>query len=119
MNEPAIFDCHLIRVTPDHSIADPYYLTCYFLSERARNDLIARSKMTTMTTINQNNLIDSLVPIPYLSEQKEIADILKSCDRKIQALEKEISLIDELFHATLEELMTGKLSTQNLIPQEN
>ncbi|PPJ65223.1 restriction endonuclease subunit S [Cuspidothrix issatschenkoi] len=117
LHEPAIFDCHLIRVIPDQSISDNYYLTCYFLSERARNDLIARSKMTTMTTINQNNLIDSLVPIPSLPEQKEIAHILKSCDTKIQALEKEISLTDELFHATLEELMTGKLSTKNLIAQ--
>jgi type I restriction enzyme S subunit len=52
-------------------------------------------------------------PLPKYSEQIEIAHILKLCDRKIQALEKEISLIDELFHATLEELMTGRLTTTN------
>lgn len=71
---------------------------------------------------NQTNLNSMIIksmdiPLPIYEEQKEIADILKSCDRKIQALEKEISLTDELFHATLEELMTGKLSTKNLIAQ--
>ncbi|MEH2397478.1 restriction endonuclease subunit S [Nostoc sp.] len=47
-------------------------------------------------------------------EQIYITDILKNCDRKIQALEKEIALTDELFHAMLEQLMTGKISTQSL-----
>ncbi|WP_373525054.1 restriction endonuclease subunit S [Nostoc sp.] len=54
------------------------------------------------------------IPLPYILEQHEIANILKACDRKIQALEKEITLIDELFHAMLEQLMTGKISTQPL-----
>ncbi len=66
--------------------------------------------------INLNSMIIKSmdIPLPVFDEQKEIADILKLCDRKIQALEKEISLTDELFHAMLEELMTGKISTRAL-----
>ncbi|MEH2260364.1 restriction endonuclease subunit S [Nostoc sp.] len=51
--EPAIFDCHIIKISPIKEIAHSLYLAFYFLSESARNDLIARSKTTTMTTINQ------------------------------------------------------------------
>ncbi|MEH2260365.1 restriction endonuclease subunit S [Nostoc sp.] len=54
------------------------------------------------------------IPLSKKEEQQEIATILKACDRKIQALEKEIALTDELFHAMLEQLMTGKISTQPL-----
>lgn|GEM_PF-943241 len=53
------------------------------------------------------------IALPSPEEQVYSIEILKLCDRKIQALEKEISLIDELFHATLEELMTGRLTTTN------
>ncbi|MEH1793044.1 hypothetical protein [Nostoc sp.] len=54
------------------------------------------------------------MPIPSIDEQHEIIGTLQACDRKIQALEKELTLIDELFHAMLEQLMTGKISTQPL-----
>ncbi|MBN4002676.1 restriction endonuclease subunit S [Nostoc sp. LPT] len=54
------------------------------------------------------------IPLPKIKEQQLIAITLKACDRKIQALEKEIALTDELFHAMLEQLMTGKISTQPL-----
>jgi type I restriction enzyme S subunit len=66
---------------------------------------------------NLNSILIKSIPValPVFDEQKNISISLKSCDRKIQALEKEISLIDELFHAMLEDLMTGKLSTQPLI----
>ncbi|BAZ84164.1 restriction endonuclease subunit S domain-containing protein [Dolichospermum compactum] len=68
-----------------------------------------------LLTLNRNIVHPVLFPLPKEEEQKEIADILKSGDTKIQALEKEISLTDELFQAALEKLMTGKLSTQPLI----
>lgn len=90
------------------------YLLQYNISQIYR---IALSGGSTFPNIGSRQLKD--YPVMYINqaEQKEIADILKSCDTKIQALEKEISLTDELFHATLEELMTGKLSTKNLIAQ--
>ena len=37
-------------------------------------------------------------------------DILSACDAKIAALERESALLDELFRALLEELMTGRVS---------
>lgn len=65
-------------------------------------------------TLNRNTVHAMTIAYPKKEEQQEIAAILKGCDRKIQALEKELTLIDELFHAMLEQLMTGKISTQPL-----
>jgi type I restriction enzyme, S subunit len=64
---------------------------------------------------NQKNLNSALVrSIPILlptpAEQTEIAEVLCSCDTKVNALETEELLLDELFKSMLEELMTGRLS---------
>ncbi len=56
-----------------------------------------------------------LIPLPPLSEQSVIAETLQAFDIKIAALKKEVEHIDELFHAMLEELMTGQRSAVALI----
>jgi type I restriction enzyme S subunit len=71
---------------------------------------------------NQKNLNAQLVgsiqiPIPTLEEQEAICRPLVALDAKLSALERECSLLDELFQATLEELMTGRLSTVPLIEE--
>ena len=58
------------------------------------------------------------IQCPSLDEQRAIAKILLSFDTKIAALEQEVELIDELFHAMLEELMTGQRSAVPLIDTE-
>lgn len=56
--------------------------------------------------------------LPPLNEQQMISSVLWTFDRKIAALEREVELIDELFHAMLEELMTGQCSALRLTEQE-
>ena len=48
--------------------------------------------------------------LPPPSEQLMISSVLRACDKKIAALEQETERLDELFHAMLDELMTGKRS---------
>lgn len=72
---------------------------------------------------NQQNLNIALVrsipiKLPKINEQEKIAYILKAVDNKIIALEKEITFLEELFHAMLEELMTGRLLATSLIDVE-
>lgn len=52
------------------------------------------------------------VLLPPKNEQQEIAALLRACDTKIAALEREAALLDELFRAMLEELMSGRLSVR-------
>ena len=60
-----------------------------------------------------------VLPLPHLSKQQQIAEILQSCDTKITALEQEAQHLDELFHAMLDELMTGQRSAVPLIDTES
>lgn len=62
---------------------------------------------------NQKNLNAILIrsiqiACPPLFEQRAIAEVLRACDEKIAALEREAAAHDELFKALLEELMTAK-----------
>ena len=53
--------------------------------------------------------------LPLNEEQQEIAEILQAFDKKIATLEQEATHIDELFHAMLDELMTGQRSAVPLL----
>ncbi len=53
--------------------------------------------------------------LPLLPEQRAITKVLQAIDKKITALEQEVEHLDELFHAMLDELMTGQRSTVPLI----
>ena len=57
--------------------------------------------------------------LPLNEEQQEIPEILQACDTKIAALEQEAEQLDELFHAILDELMTGQRSAVSLIDVES
>lgn len=49
-------------------------------------------------------------PCPTTDEAQELGAILAACDAKLQALSYEIALLEEVFRAMLEELMSGRLS---------
>jgi len=117
-DEPAIFDCHLIRVSPDTQKIDPLFLTYYFLSEHGKEDLIARSKTTTMTTINQSILLQSRIPTPSLSEQQEIARILQAVNKKIEAEENRKRALETQFKTLLHYLMMGKIRVKPEVASE-
>jgi type I restriction enzyme S subunit len=57
------------------------------------------------------------IPIPSFEEQSAIAALLLACETMCRSLEKEVVLLDELFNAILEELMTGRLSAMPLIEE--
>ncbi len=56
-----------------------------------------------------------LIPLPSIEEQKEISELLMSCDLKITALESELALLNELLNAMIDALTAGLLSVSTLI----
>lgn len=110
----ALFDCHLIRVRLKQSRLNPIYLASYWASATGQNELIRRSKTTTMTTINQKSLAEALIPIPLKEEQEEIADVHQSMQAGIDIHESKKSDLQDLFKTTLERLMTGEIRTVDL-----
>lgn len=119
LNEPAIFDCHLMRISPDITRVYPLYLAYYFLSHIGKRDLIARSKTTTMTTINQNALAKSIVPLPPLPEQHTIAHILQTVQQTIQTRRKELEFERERKAALMQHLFTYGVSKRSGVLEQS
>jgi len=103
-----------IRLAPH---VNPAFVS-YYLSTRPGQAQVMGSQFgTTRQGLNYGNVRAFRIPIPSLEEQREISDALLACDSKISALQKEDALLDELFRAMLEELMSGRLTAVSLIEE--
>ena len=101
---------HVLKVTD----INQFFLEYYFNSI----DLSPYLTGTTRPKLNKASLLGIPIPRPSRVEADEIALVLGSCDTKIAALEQEAGHLDELFHAMLDELMTGQRSTAPLLESE-
>jgi type I restriction enzyme, S subunit len=87
----------------------------YWLSTVAVQNLIERRKSgTSIPVINLSVVRNLPVLVPSLQEQVEMLNLLEAADCKISALEAEGRALGELFHALLEELMSGQLSAAGI-----
>jgi len=86
---------------------DKRFLCHFLLSQPFVGQAISFQDRTGIPKINRVQLGSILLVKPSLPEQESIAEVLTACDAKIAALERESALLDELFRALLEELMTG------------
>ena len=102
-------------IKPKSDIIDSGFLLYVLQSEKGQTEINRKSAQSTMRFIGVQKISTVCIPFPSLSEQAEIAEILQAFDKKITALEQEIARLNELFHAMLGELMTGKRSAVPLI----
>jgi len=111
-----VFASYLIRVIPDKDRLSPAFLSRYFNWRRTQDRLKGlASRAVSQSNISAGKLKSFAIAVSPLEEQQELATLFNVCDAKIAALEREIALLDELFRALLEELMTGGLSAVPLI----
>ncbi|MDE0041757.1 MAG: restriction endonuclease subunit S [Candidatus Poribacteria bacterium] len=113
----AVFASYLIRVRTKENLL-PDFLAQYFRTNGYWKQINQSKGGRLKGGVNIPILSRLVLPLPRLSEQQEIAKIFQACDTKIAALEREIGRLDELFHAMLEELMTGQRSAVPLIDVE-
>jgi len=110
----AVFASYLIRVRAKDTL-HPSFLG-YLLQTKGYWQQIVQTKGGRLKGGVNIPILQGLdLPLPSLPEQLQIAGILQACDAKIAALEGENSLLDELFRALLEELMTGRLSVAEML----
>jgi type I restriction enzyme S subunit len=107
---------HLIRARLNPLKAAPEWIMYYLNSEGGRAQLLGRAKTSSgLHSINSRLIAGLRIPLPPRDEQDNMSYLLRSCDEVITGLERESILLDELFYALLEELMTGRLSAVPLI----
>jgi len=74
-----------------------------------REDLKAQRYGGAQPNLSQRAIRSFEVPLPPLPEQREIARILQTVDRKIEAEEARKEALDALFRSLLHHLMTAKI----------
>ena len=114
----AVFASYLIRVRTKDGLV-PNFLAQYFRTTSYWSQINQRKGGRLKGGVNIPILSRLMLPLPRLSEQQEIAEILQACDDKNVALEQETIRLDELFHTMLKELMTGQRSAVPLIDAES
>jgi type I restriction enzyme S subunit len=115
-----VFASYLIRLVTDVQRLNSYFLNFYFNWEATQTRLKRLSfRGAGQSNISASKLKMFKIPLPSLLEQQRIAEALRAFDTKIAALEQEAERLDELFHAMLDELMTGKRSAVSLIDAES
>ena len=108
----ALFASYLIRakVRPDHVV--PNFAAAFFGSELGTSIVAGRAISASDGKFNLNTAaIDSLIlPLPpTLSEQSEIVAVLDAIDRKIDLHQRKRAVLEELFKALLNKLMTREI----------
>ena len=109
----------VIPIREIEGVSDISYLFYYLLLPNVRISLAGKMQGTTgRQRLSKEALVNLQTPLPPLPEQRAIASIFQAIDEKTAALEKEVEHLNELFHAMLDELMTGQRSARvaSLVP---
>ena len=96
----------------------PRFLVYLLHTEVFVNHAVATSTGISHPRTSWDSLEKFTFALPPLSEQHAIAAVFQAIDKKTAALEREVEHLDELFHAMLDELMTGQRSAVPLIDTE-
>ena len=119
---PTPFGIATTEVIPTREVvgvSNKFYLFYYLLLSEVRTLLAGKMQGTTGRQRLSKQTLSSLeIPLPPLPEQGAIAKVFQAIDEKTATLEQEVVHLEELFHAMLDELMTGKRSAVSLIDSE-
>lgn len=85
------------------------YLAYVLLSEMSQDQFRNKTRGTTIKGIPRKDLKNILIPLPPLEEQKQIAHILSTVDKKIEIEQRKKQLLKELFKTMLHKLMRGEI----------
>jgi type I restriction enzyme, S subunit len=104
----------LVIVRPKQDIVLSAFLSRFFNSESGCSQALRSSTGLAQQHLNVGAVKRTLVPIPHTDEQKEIAAILQTIDRKISVHERKRDAFSDLFHTLLNQLMTAQIRVDKL-----
>ena len=73
---------------------------------------------STRTKLNQEQMCSIRLPLPPLPEQKQIAEILISVDKKLELLREKKKTLEQLKKGLMNDLLTGRRRVKVEPPKE-
>ena len=90
VNEPTVFESHLIRVRIDESVANPVFVYYFFNSPFGHKYIMTIVEQVAAAGLRASDLVKLKVPCPNIEIQNKSAYLLKMIDDKI-ALNQQIN----------------------------
>lgn len=94
----------IMNIIPNSEKVDLEYLYQFLLDLKNKIDKFI--DQTTQKNLNAQKVKNFLIPLPPLEEQKKIADILSTVDKKIAFVEENINATEELKKGLIQKLLT-------------
>jgi type I restriction enzyme, S subunit len=99
----------LALISPNQDKVNSEFLYWALQSEAVQIEIMSNAPQSTMKFIGTQKIAKVKIPLPDLSEQSEIAEILDAVRRKIIATKRKKALLEELFRTLLHHLMTAQI----------
>ncbi len=103
----AVYSGFIIRFRDNHYLDLNYKVHCFY-EQGFRNRLLAKSTISANININQVALNSLQLPIPPISEQQKIAEILSTWDYAIANCKTTINSIRDRNKGLAQQLLSGK-----------
>ena len=112
---PCLYQNHLHRLRPlQKDIFPRFYMYWMQVAHLYLGIYAGTGNITTIPNLSQSRLRLFLLPKPSFDEQKEIANILSSIDKKLTQSEARKQTLQALFKTMLNQLMIGKIRVKDL-----
>lgn len=105
----ALFECHVIRVSPDQERVEPRFLNFVLRVPSQRQKLFRFAKTVTMTTIDQDGLLKVSVPVPPVELQRKFCAHLTAVDLVRRRQMATVEELDALFASVQHRAFAGQL----------
>ena len=103
-----VFAGFLIRVRPNPKALVSAFLAAYATTQAYWNWVRLMSMRSGQPGINGNEYAQLSLPLPPVSEQTAIAEVLSDMDAELAALEQRLAKTRDLKQGMMQELLTGR-----------
>ncbi|MBT9456730.1 MAG: restriction endonuclease subunit S [Burkholderiaceae bacterium] len=93
---------------PRHDVLHAHFASRYFNSPQGKKLMLHQAAGGAQQNINAGNLKKLLVPVPPLSEQVRIAEVLAAVDAKIRVLSDKSAHYQTMKRGLMQKLLTGE-----------
>jgi len=100
---------HLALIRPDRKILLGEYLSKLFQLQTYRYYFFTLANGVTRFGLTTQATLQSLIPLPSITEQRKIATVLTTCDKEIDLLSQKLEALKQQKKGLMQKLLTGQI----------
>lgn len=103
ISEHILFECHVIRLSLDLSRCVPEYVQVMSTDTYFRNQVVAQSKTSTMTTVSQKGILKCCIPLPPIELQREFLLYIRRSESAKHLAQKALEKAKQLYDSLMQQ----------------